>query len=315
VLPGVRSVALSDSRPPSESGQQNNFDLEDHPTPAGQNQPICTWVGVSPGFFTATGVPLERGRLLDDRSLRDDAVVIDRTWARRFFPGQEVLGRRFHNGGCTSCPWTTVVGVVGDVRWTGLDAAAPDGTVYFPLVDLPSAFFVVRTAGDPLALGPSVRQAVKQLDPGLALADVATGDELIAEALATPRYLGLLIGFFACTALVLSVVGIYGVMAYFVQQHTRDIGIRLAIGGDPGRVRRMVVFHGVRLVLVGVGVGVGAAFLASRLMSTVLFGVSPTDLRVIVGVPTALLAVAIAACLIPAHRAAGLDPAEVLRDV
>ena len=120
---------------------------------------------------------------------------------------------------------------------------------------------------------------------------------------------------FACTGLILSVVGIYGVMAYFVQQHTRDIGIRLALGGDPARVRRMVVFHGLRLVIVGVGVGVVAAFLASRLMSTVLFGVSPTDLRAIVGVPAALLGVAIIACLIPAQRAAALDPAEILRDV
>ena len=314
VLPGVESVALSDSRPPSESGQRNNFDLEDHPTPAGQNQPICTWVGVSPGFFKTAGLSLVRGRLLDDRSLQDDAVVVDRAWATRFFPGEEVVGRRFHNGGCTTCPWTTVVGVISDVRWTGLDAAEHDGTVYFPLVDLPSAFFVLRTAGDPESLSLSVRQAVKELDPGLALSDVATGDELIAEALATPRYLGVLIGMFACTGLVLSVVGIYGVMAYFVQQHTRDIGIRLALGGDPARVRRMVVFHGLRLVLVGVVAGIAAAFLAGRLMSTVLFGVSSTDLRAIIGVPVALLAVAIVACLIPAQRAAGLDPAAILKD-
>jgi predicted permease len=314
-LPGVQSVALSDSRPPSESGQRNNFDLEDKPTPAGENQPICTWVGVSPGFFRATGVPLQRGRALDERSLQDDVVLVDRAWAARFFPGQEVLGRRFRNGGCTTCAWTTVVGLVDDVRWTGLDAAQPDGTVYFPLVDVPSAFFVVRTAGDPVAVTQALRQAVRELDPGLALADVATGDELIAGALATPRYLSVLIALFAGTALVLSVVGIYGVMAYFVQQHTREIGIRLAIGGDPAQVRRMVVFHGLRLVAGGVLVGVAGAFLASRLMSTVVFGVGPTDLRVILGVPAALLAVAIVTCLVPAQRAARFDPAEILRDV
>ena len=137
----------------------------------------------------------------------------------------------------------------------------------------------------------------------------------MAEALATPRYLGVLIAMFSGTAFVLSLVGIYGVMAYFVQQHTRDIGIRLAIGGDPAQVRRMVVLHGVRLVVVGIGAGVAAALLAGRLMSTVLFGVSPTDPRALVGVPLALLAVAIVACLIPAQRAAALDPAEVLRDV
>ncbi len=311
---GVERVALSDSRPPSEPGQQNNFDLEDRPTPAGLHQPTSTWVGVSPSFFPATGLALERGRLLDERSLADDVVLVDRAWARRFFPGEEVLGRRFRGGGCTTCPWTTVVGVVGDVRWTGLDASEPDGTVYYPFVDLPTAFLVVRTAGDPVGLANAVRQAVRELDPGLALADVATGDELVAEALTTPRSLSVLIGLFAGTALVLSLVGIYGVMAYFVQQHTREIGIRLAIGGNPGQVRRLVVFHGVRLVLVGVVVGVGAALLTTRLMSTVLFGVSPTDPRVLVGVPAALLAAAIAACLIPAQRAAAMDPADILRE-
>jgi putative ABC transport system permease protein len=313
-LPGVQSAALSDSRPPSESGQINNFDLEDRPTPAGENQPVSPWVGVSTGFFQATGLALERGRLLDEQSLRDDVVVVDRAWAKRFFPGDEVVGRRFRNGGCTTCAWTTVVGVVGDVRWTGLDANQADGTVYYPLVDLPRAFIVLRTAVDPAALASGVRQAVRELDPALAVADVATGDELMADALATPRYLTVLTGLFAATALVLSLIGIYGVMAYFVQQHTREIGIRLAIGGNPGQVRRLVVVHGVRLVLVGVVVGVGAAFLAGRLMSTVLFGVSPTDPRALVGVPAALLAAAITACLIPAQRAAAMDPADILRD-
>jgi predicted permease len=314
-LPGVQRVALSDSRPPSESGQRNNFDLEAKPTPAGENQPICTWVGVSPEFFPATGVALQRGRLLDDRSLQENVVVVDRAWAARFFPREEVLGRRFRSGGCTDCPWTTVVGVVDDVRWTGLDATEPDGTVYFPLVDLQTAFFVLRTAGDPVAVTGALRQAVRELDPGLALADAATGDELIADALATPRYISVLIAMFAGTALVLSVVGIYGVMAYFVQQHTREIGVRLAIGGDPAGVRRLVVFHGLRLVVVGVVAGAAAALLASRLMSTVVFGVSPTDVRLLVGVPAALLAVAAVTCLVPARRAARLDPAEVLRNV
>lgn len=315
-LPGVRTVALSDSRPPSESGQRNNFDLEDKPTPAGENQPICTWVGVSPGFFTATGVALQRGRHLDERSVQENVVVVDRAWAARFFPGEDVLGRRFRNGGCTTCPWTTVVGVVDDVRWTGLDVDTPDGTVYFPLVDQQTArFFVLRTAGDPVAVTGALRQAIRELDASLALADVATGDELVASALATPRYLSVLIALFAGTALVLSVVGIYGVMAYFVQQHTREIGIRLAIGGDPAGVRRMVVFHGLRLVIAGVLAGGGAALLAGRLMSSVVFGVSPTDVRVLLGVPVALLALAAVTCLVPARRAARLDPAEVLRNV
>jgi len=312
-LPGVEAVALADSRPPQDSGNRNNFDLEDHPTPPGQNQPICTWVAVSPEFFKTVGLPLERGRLLDEYSLRDNVVVVDRAWANRFFPGEEVLGRRFRSGGCTTCPWTTVAGLVGNVKWTGLDAAE-DGTVYWPFVDFASAFFVLRTNVDPSSLSQPVRQAVHELDPSLALSNIATGDELVSDSLAKPRYLSVLVGMFAVAALVLSVVGIYGVMAYFVQQHTRDIGIRLALGGKPSDVRRMVVLQGLRLVVVGVGIGVGAAFLTARFLTTMLFSVSPTDLRTMASVPVALLAIAALTCLAPGRRAANLDPAEILRE-
>ena len=245
-VPGVEAAAVADGRPPREPGQHNNFDLEDRPTLPGQSQPVCPWVGASPEFFKTVGLPLERGRLLDDRSLQEDVVVVDRAWADRFFPGQEVLGRRFRSGGCTSCNWTTVVGVVGNVKWAGLEAPE-DGTVYYPLVDLPDAYFVLRTTGDPVSLSLSLQQAVKELDPGLALSNISTGSELVSDALATPRYLSVLIATVALVALGLSIVGIYGVMAYFVQQHTRDIGIRLALGGEPSRVRRMILLQGLRL--------------------------------------------------------------------
>jgi putative ABC transport system permease protein len=313
-LPGVESAALADSRPPRDSGNLNNFDLEDKPALPGQNQPICTWVGASPGFFRTVGLKLEKGRLLDEHSLRDNAVVVDRAWAERFFPGQAVIGRRFREGGCTECDWTVVVGLVGNVRWTGLEATQRDGTVYFPLVDLPSAYFVLHTAAAPSSVSGALRQAVADLDPQLALTDMASGDELVDAALSQPRYLSVLIGMFAVTALVLSIVGVYGVMAYFVQQHSRDIGIRLALGGDPSRVRRMVVLHGLQFVAVGVAAGVAAALAASRLLESLLFGVSATDVRTIVGVPAALMVVAIAACLVPARRAARLDPAVILRE-
>jgi predicted permease len=312
-IPGVEAAALSDSRPPREAGQSNNFDLEDHPTPPGQNQPISTWVGVSPGFFKAVGLALERGRLLDEHSLEDDVVVVDRAWADRFFPKQEVLGRRLKGGGCSSCPWTTVVGVVSTVKFVGLDRPDP-GTVYFPFVDLPTTYIVLRTEGDPSGVTPSLRRAVQELDPTIALAEVATGDELVSGALVAPRYLSVLVAMFAVAALVLSVVGVYGVMAYFVDQHTREIGIRLALGGEPSTMRRMVVWQGLRLVIAGVAVGVAAALLGGRLITTLLYGVSPTDLRTIVAVPLALAAVAAVACLVPARRAARLDPAEILRE-
>ena len=238
---------------------------------------------------------------------------MDRAWRDRFFPGQEVVGRRLKEGGCTDCPWTTVVGLVGTVKWQGLEN--PDqGTVYYPFVDQPETYFVLRGAVNPGSLAPALTRAVRELDPELALTNVATGYELVSDSLAAPRYLTVLVGIFALAALILSVVGIYGVMAYFVQQHTRDIGIRLALGGEPAHVRRMVVFQGLRLVVVGVVVGSVAALLTARSMTTVLFDVSPTDPATMAGVPLALLATAALACLVTGRRAAKLDPAEILRD-
>jgi predicted permease len=315
-LPGVEAAALSDSRPPQDAGNTNNFNLEDRPTPPGENQPLCTWVATSPGFFKTVGLTFERGRPLDDRAVRDNfivEVVVDRAWADRFFPRQEVIGRRFREGGCTSCPWIAVVGVVGTVKWQGLENADP-GTVYYPFVNGADTYFVLRTSGRPSVLAPELQKVVRELDPELALTNVASGDELMSTSLAAPRYLSVLVGIFAVAALVLSVVGIYGVMAYFVQQHTRDIGIRLALGGEPARVRRMVVFQGLRLVVVGVAVGLAMAFLTSRSLTTVLFSVSPTDPTAMAGVPIALLAMATLACLVTGRRAARLDPAEILRE-
>ena len=312
-LPGVEAAAIADGRPPKELNVRNNFELEDHPTPPGQNQPLCPWVAVSPEFFKTVGLPLERGRLLDQYSLNDNVVVVDRAWANRFFPGQEVLGRRFRSGGCTTCPWTTVVGLVGNVKWGGLEASE-EGTVYWPFVDFPNAFLILRTRLDPASPSLGLLPVLQELDPALPLSKVATGDELVSTSLAAPRYLSVLVGIFAVAALVLSVVGIYGVMAYFVQQHTRDIGIRLALGGEPSAVRRMIVGQGLRFVAIGVGLGAGFALLTARFLTTVLFEVSAMDLRTMTGVPLMLLGIAMLGCLVPGYRAAQLDPAEILRE-
>ncbi|HSC26942.1 MAG TPA: ABC transporter permease [Vicinamibacterales bacterium] len=313
-LPGVEAAALADSRPPHEGYNLNNFNLEDRPTPPGENQPICPWIAASPDFFKAVGLPLERGRLFDTRDLAGGppVVIVDRAWASRFFPGAEVLGRRFQEGGCTTCPWITVVGVVGTVKFSGLES--PDqGTVYYPFAGLPNGYLVLRAA-DPATLVAPVRQAVRQLDQSLPLTDIATGEELVSNSLATSRHLSVLVGMFALTAVALSLVGIYGVMVYFVQQHTRDIGIRLALGGEPSAMRRIVVAQGLRLVVVGVGLGVATAFFTGRLMRTMLFGISPTDPWMMAAVSLALVGVAAVACLAPARRAARLDPVTILRE-
>jgi putative ABC transport system permease protein len=316
VIPGAQSVSFADSRPPNEVNQENDFDLEDHPTPPGKIQPTSPWVGVTPEFFKTVGLTLQEGRLLDASDFdanAPDVVVVDRAWAERFFPRERVLGRRFHSGGCNSCPWTSVVGVVGTVKYLGVNA--PDqGTVYWPLNQRDPGRFIFIRSDRPSTLAGPLQQAMRDLDPNLALTGVATVEDLVTSSLATPRYLSVLVGTFAAAALLLSLVGIYGVMTYFVQQHRRDIGIRLALGGDPSQVGRLVIGQGLTVVAIGVLLGLGTTFFTSKIISSVLFGVTATDPRTMAMVPGVLMAAALVACAVPARRAARVDPAEVLRE-
>jgi putative ABC transport system permease protein len=317
-LPGVSAVAFADGRPPNDVGNFNNFDLEDQPTPSGQSQPVTPWVAVTPEYFRVLGLPLLEGRLLEERDARTEnleAVVVDRAWAKRFFSNESAVGKRLRSGGCTQCPWTTVVGVVSEVKYAGLDK--PDeGTVYSPLGRglPPSRYIVARTAADPQMALPAVRQVLRDLDPALPFSDAATMEEMVARSLDQPRSLSLLVAGFAIVALVLSTIGIYGVMAYYVQQHTKDISIRVALGGSRGAVLRLVVGQGMKVVAAGVLVGVAIAFLITRLMSTLLFGVGATDASTFAAASLFLLAVALLACFVPAKRATGLQPAAVLRN-
>jgi putative ABC transport system permease protein len=315
-LPGVSAVAFADGRPPDDVGNFNNFDLEDRPTPSGQSQPVTPWVAVTPEYFRVLGLPLLQGRLLEERDARTEnleAILVDRAWANRFFPNESAVGKRLREGGCTQCPWTVVVGVVSEVKYAGLDK--PDeGTVYWPLGPSQSRYIVARTATDPQAVLPAVRQVVRDIDPTLPFSDSATMEEMVARSLEQPRSLSLLVAGFAIVALLLSTVGIYGVMAYYVQQHAKDISIRLALGGSPRDVLRLVVGQGMTVVATGVFVGIGVAFVATRLMSTLLFGVGATDAATFAAASAFLLTIALVACVIPAKRATGLQPATVLRN-
>jgi putative ABC transport system permease protein len=321
-LPGVSRVAFADSRPPNGAGNFNNFDLEEFPTAVGQSQPVTPWVSVSPDYFRLLGLTLLDGRLLDDRDgsrPNIESVVVDRAWAKRFFPNQRAVGKRFHEGGCTTCPWTTVVGVVSEVKYAGLDKP-DDGTVYTAMPGQGSSsparvrFFMARTDIDATTLASAVRQAVRDLDPSLPLAGFATFDDLVEQALQGPRSISALVGSFAAVALILSLVGIYGVMAYYVQQQTKDISIRLALGGRPRHVLGLIVGEGMKVVTSGVLAGLVVAFGATRLMSSLLFGVGAADAVTFAAVAIVMLSVALAACFVPARRAIGVEPAAVLRN-
>jgi putative ABC transport system permease protein len=268
----------------------------------------------------ATGQQLVEGRLLDQRDLEAQdraqrllSVIVDQAWARRFFPDESAIGKRFKSGGCTDCPWTSVVGVVSNVQFDGVDQPM-QGTVYFATRGQLFGYLVVRTKGDPDQEIAAIGRVIRELEPAAPLSDVATVDQLIDRSLERPQALSMLVATFAAVALLLSIIGIYGVMAYYVQQHLKEISIRIALGGRRGDVGRLVVGQGMLLVIGGVFVGAVGAFAATRLMSSLLFGVGAADPSTFSAVATLMIGVALMACAVPAWRAMRVQPAVVLRN-
>jgi len=324
-LPGVTDVAYVDSRPPDDAGNQNNFDLEASPTASGGSQPVTTWVDVSPEYYRLVAHRLIDGRLPDARdgaTTSASVVVVDEPWARRFFPGQSAVGKRLKGGGCSTCDWTTVIGVVSPVKYDGL-GNPEQGTVYTPMTETGKGmadsfsarqrYIAVRTAASSPAMAAEIRRVLHDLDPDLPFTRVSTIDDLVGESLQQPRGLSMLVGALAIVALVLSVVGIYGVMAHYVQQQAKDISIRLALGGSPRSVVARLVRRGMTLVACGVAAGIAAAAVFTRLLATLLFGVRPGDPLTFSAVTVLMLGAALVACGLPALRAAAVEPAAVLR--
>jgi hypothetical protein len=281
---------------------------------------------VSPNYFELFGLTLVEGRLFDQRDTVTTApsvVVVDQAWEKRFFPGRSAIGKRLKGGGCSTCDWTTVVGVVSVVKYDGL--RAPDqGVVYTPMSESGtglagsqsgrSRYLIMRTALSSDAVLPQIRRALRDIDPSLPLSSAATIDGLVEDSLNQPRGLSLVVGALALVALILSVVGIYGVMAHYVQQQMKDISIRLALGGTPRSVLGLVVGRGMTLVAWGVALGVGVAFVLARMLSSLLFGVGAADPLTFATVTALMTGAALAACAIPAARAASAEPAVVLRN-
>ena len=242
-------------------------------------------------------------------------ALVNETMARRFWPDRDPVGRRMRTGSTDAPgPWMTVVGVVADVKQYGLDSEQKT-QFYRPLRQLPlrPLSLVVRTAAEPAGLTPALRQAFASVDADLPIDKVRPMGQLLDDASAPKRLSFLLLGSFAATALLLAAVGIYGVLAFSVAQRTQEIGIRMALGARRRDVLWMVFGQGLRLALAGVALGVTAAFGVTRLMSGLLFGVSPTDPATLVAVSALLLGVALLACVVPARRATRVDPMVSLR--
>lgn len=266
----------------------------------------------TPGYWTAMGVALKQGRLIEESDRGRNVVLLSESAARRLFPHGSAVGRTVRRGG-DQRPWMEVVGVVADAR-TGLETEPPV-LVYEPnwVETRPSLSFVVRTAGDPLAVASSVRQVLSKLDAELPLPQVRTMERIVSDSVAPRRfYLQLAVGF-ALAALLLTAIGIYGVIAYAALRRTRELGIRLALGEQPGGVVRLMLAQGMLPVVVGMAVGLALAVAASRLIASQLFGVEPGDPITLAGVAASITLVALAACWVPAWRASRLNPVDALR--
>jgi len=269
---------------------------------------------VSPGFFSGLKIPLKAGRYLNQRDTPPgpETTVVNEAFVRQFFPKEDPLGHGIQLAGSNT--WHTIVGVVGDTRQIGVAAVTgPEIFLSYEQSPSPGMTLVVRTEANPVTLVSAVRAAVASLDKDVPLSGVETLDEMLAGQVASQRFNMALLGAFAGLALLLAAVGIYGVMAYAVGQRTQEIGIRMALGALPENVLRMVLVQGARLAILGVVLGLGGGVALTRLLRTLLFEVEPTDPATFAAGAALLFAAALAACWIPARRAARVDPLVALR--
>lgn len=313
-VPGVAAAGAAHVLPPDSFGFNNNFDLVDRPVDAGQPEPVAPWVMVTGPFLEALGVPLLEGRLLTEEDFAgtgDPVAVASLAWARRYFPDESAVGKRIYSGGDRDNP-LTIVGVVGDVKYEGLVGAGE--AVYEPGGGgwLRSLNLLVRTDRDPASVLPAARERLGRIDAGLPLTDVVTLEERLAASVAAPRQWALLLATFACTATVLSAVGIFGVVAHAVRGQTREIGVRMALGATASGVVASVVGRAMARVGIGLALGLGAAAFTMRWLESFLFGVSPGNPLNVLVVCLLLGAVGLVASWIPSRGAARIDPIAAL---
>jgi putative ABC transport system permease protein len=315
-LPGVRSAAAVNVLPLRGGVLDmriyvNTFQVEGRPeAPRGQ-EPNADVRSVTPRYFAALGITLRQGRFFTDRDDgRHKVAIINETMARRHFTEENPLGRRLRLGSATE----EIVGVVPDVKLYGLEKRT-EPAIYVPYAQTPTSTvsLLLETRGAAPAWAQAVRQEVRSLDPDQPVSNVRTMDAVLAESTMVRRFATALLGGFAALAVVLAVVGIYGLTSYSVSQRAHEIGLRMALGAPPRRVLGMVVGRGVGLAVAGAGVGVLAALGFTRVLRGLLFGVTPTDPVVFAAVPALLVAAAALACYLPARRATRIDPVAALR--
>ena len=315
-LPGVSSAGTIDILP-LNGGNTSRFFVDGEPAPPPGQETEANVRVVSDTYFKTLGVPLLSGRMFDERDGPDKpgVVIIGKTVADRLFAGRDPVGRKLRYSASQGTP-DLIVGVVGDVKTTGLDESVRP-VLYYPFRQsaAPIANFVLRTDVDPNALATSIRKEVRDLEPNAAILNLNSMDQMIAQTPASfmRRFPALLISIFALVALLLASIGIYGVVSYSVSQQTHYIGVRMALGANSSDILRMVLKEGLLLAIAGVGIGIAAAFALMRLLRTLLFEVSTSDAMTFTLVAGALFVVALLACYLPARRATKVDPLVALR--
>ena len=314
-LPGVRAAGAVNWLPFTGIASATDFWIDGRPLPKPGEGLVTQVRSVDAGYFKAMGIPLRRGATFTGQEKSDapKSVVVSEALAREYFPGEDPIGRRVF------MPWgdtlvAQIVGVVGDVKHAGLDSITPP-TMYWAMPQFPSNFMtlVMRTDGDPMRLAASVRSTIWSLDADLPVADVKPMEVYLGDSVARRRFNATLLGSFAGLALLLAAVGLYGVVSYSVTQHTREFGIRMALGATAARVQRGVLRQSLLLAAAGVVTGLVGALALTRLLGGLLYDVSATDPTVFVGIALLLTLVAVVASYLPARRATRVDPMEALR--
>jgi putative ABC transport system permease protein len=321
-LPGVEVAGIARNLPLSGADASLNFTVENRPVVASADQPRAKYRAASADYFQAMGIPLVKGRYFErtDGEKTPGVVLINNTMARRFWPNEDPIGKRM-KAGFDNSQWCTIVGIVGDVKHTGLDADI-NAEMYYQYLQVPPALMsfvegtmtlVLRTNADPASMTSAARNEVRKLDGDLAVFNVKTMDDLVAGSLAQPRFRTMLLGTFAAVALMLAAIGLYGVIAYSVTQRINEMGVRMALGAQKSDVLKLIVGQGAQLSAIGIGLGLAIALGLMRVMSKLLFGVNATDPLTFVVTAAVIFAVALVASTIPALRAIKLDPVVALR--
>jgi putative ABC transport system permease protein len=320
-LPGVEQVGATRLLPLTGTIGDWSITIEGKDKAPGEN-PNGDWQVVTPGYFESMGMRVTRGRTLtdDDHENAPIVAVINETMARRYWPGNDPIGKRFHIGTANQ-PWITIVGIIGRVRHNAV-TETERAEMYVPHAQWGAAganprrelTYVVRTSGDPMGVVGYVRETVRSMDPNMPIADLRTLERVADASLAQARFTTLLLALFAALALTLATIGIYGVISLLVTRRRQEIGIRMALGARPQAILTMVLRRGMTLAAIGVVAGVVGAFALTSVLNTLLYGVTRFDPTTFIVVPLILAAVALAACLIPAGRAARVAPLVALRE-